>query len=60
MVYGSHDSPSPDHWWLVPAGQVGWIVVTTIMGLDEEALDHLAGIEDEEPDDEEQVFNNLM
>ncbi|KIJ13603.1 hypothetical protein PAXINDRAFT_25111, partial [Paxillus involutus ATCC 200175] len=31
------------------------IAVTTITGLDEEALDHLAGIEDDEPDDEEQV-----
>ncbi|KIK81000.1 hypothetical protein PAXRUDRAFT_157101, partial [Paxillus rubicundulus Ve08.2h10] len=36
-----------------------WIAVTTIMGLDEEALDHLAGIEDEEPDNEGQAFNNL-
>jgi hypothetical protein len=31
------------------------IAVTTITGLDEEALDHLAGIEEDEPDDEEQV-----
>ncbi|KIK78665.1 hypothetical protein PAXRUDRAFT_101518, partial [Paxillus rubicundulus Ve08.2h10] len=34
------------------------IVVTTITGLDEEALDHLAGIEDEEPDDEEHIFDD--
>jgi hypothetical protein len=31
------------------------IAVTTITGLDEEALDHLAGIEEDEPDNEEQV-----
>ncbi|KIJ14891.1 hypothetical protein PAXINDRAFT_12167 [Paxillus involutus ATCC 200175] len=35
------------------------IAVTTITGLDKEALDHLAGIEDNEPDDEEQVFDNF-
>ncbi|KIJ12693.1 hypothetical protein PAXINDRAFT_82455, partial [Paxillus involutus ATCC 200175] len=32
------------------------IALTTITGLDKEALDHLAGIEDNEPDDEEQVL----